>query len=140
MDDPLLWLPVDTLALLEQGGPVLWLILSLSCLMWGLITYLYLQLWTGDRAGSGGRLWLPLIGALVQVLPLLGLLGTVEGMIQVFTVLASHGSGNIRGMAGGISTALVTTMAGLMTSISGFYFVNDLRFRFPGALDPAEEA
>ena len=64
--------------------------------------------------------------ALIAILPLLGLLGTVSGMIKVFDVITVFGTGNTRGMASGISEALVTTMAGLFTALSGLYFVTDL--------------
>lgn len=67
--------------------------------------------------------------ALVAILPLLGLLGTVSGMIKVFEVITVFGTGNTRGMASGISEALVTTMAGLFTALSGLYFVSDLERR-----------
>lgn len=67
--------------------------------------------------------------ALVAILPLLGLLGTVSGMIKVFDVITVFGTGNTRGMAAGISEALVTTMAGLFTALSGLYFVSDLERR-----------
>ena len=67
--------------------------------------------------------------ALIAILPLLGLLGTVSGMIKVFEVITIFGSGNTRGMASGISEALVTTMAGLFTALSGLYFVSDLERR-----------
>ncbi|MFQ5580350.1 MAG: MotA/TolQ/ExbB proton channel family protein [Nitrospiria bacterium] len=70
-----------------------------------------------------------LIKTLCAVLPLLGLLGTVTGMIQTFDVMTRYGTGNVRGMAGGISEALITTMAGLVTAISGLFFSSDLRRR-----------
>ena len=69
------------------------------------------------------------LNALTVILPLLGLLGTVSGMIKVFEVITVFGSGNTRGMASGISEALVTTMAGLFTALSGIYFVSDLESR-----------
>ncbi len=62
------------------------------------------------------------IRTLTTLLPLLGLLGTVTGMIQVFDVLAIFGTGNARGLAQGISQALITTMAGLTAALSGLYF------------------
>lgn len=62
------------------------------------------------------------IRTLTTLLPLLGLLGTVTGMIQVFDVLAIFGTGNARALAQGISQALITTMAGLTTALSGLYF------------------
>ena len=125
------WLPLDALSLLERGGVILLLILLLSLLMWTLIIHSYLQLWL-HRSGIDGDeslLWLPLIVSLVQILPMVGLLGTIEAMIDLFHVIAHHGTGNIRGMAGGISQALITTMAGLVASLSGYYFSSDLQHR-----------
>lgn len=72
---------------------------------------------------------LPALNALTTILPLLGLLGTVSGMIKVFDVITIFGTGNTRGMASGISEALVTTMAGLFTALSGLYFVSHLESR-----------
>ncbi len=63
------------------------------------------------------------------VLPLLGLLGTVTGMIAIFDVLNVFGTGNTRGMASGISRALLPTTAGLVTSLAGLYFSSDLNRR-----------
>ena len=72
---------------------------------------------------------LPALNALITILPLLGLHGTVSGMIKVFDVITVFGTDNTRGMAFGISEALVTTMAGLFTALSGLYFVSDLKSR-----------
>lgn len=66
------------------------------------------------------------IHTVTAVLPLLGLLGTVTGMIAIFDVLNVFGNGNTRGMADGISKALLPTTAGLVTSIIGIYFSADL--------------
>ena len=82
----------------------------------------------GDLRAEAKRNMLAL-NALTAILPLLGLLGTVSGMIKVFEVITVFGSGNTRGMASGISEALVTTMAGLFTALSGIYFVSDLESR-----------
>ncbi len=68
-----------------------------------------------------------LIQTLVTVLPLLGLLGTVTGMISTFEVMMVFGTGNARGMSSGISQALITTAAGLVTSLSGLYFSSQLQ-------------
>ncbi len=65
-----------------------------------------------------------LIRVLVAVTPLLGLLGTVTGMTEVFDVMAVTGSSNARLMAGGISKATIPTMAGLVASLSGLIFIN----------------
>ena len=65
--------------------------------------------------------YLTVIGVLAAVAPLLGLLGTVTGMIGTFDILAVFGTGNAKGMAGGISEALITTQTGLLVAIPGLY-------------------
>lgn len=62
---------------------------------------------------------LPLIKTLVAICPLMGLLGTVTGMIEVFDVMAISGSGNARSMASGVSKATIPTMAGMVAALSG---------------------
>lgn len=62
------------------------------------------------------------IKILIAICPMLGLLGTVTGMIQVFDVMAVTGTGNARSMAAGISQATISTMAGMVIAISGLYF------------------
>lgn len=73
--------------------------------------------------------YLMTIRTLIVALPMLGLLGTVDGMIQTFDVMTVFGTGNARGMAGGISVALITTMGGLLTALSGLYFITQLEQR-----------
>jgi biopolymer transport protein ExbB len=65
---------------------------------------------------------LPLIKLLVSLCPLLGLLGTVTGMMEVFDIIAVLGTGNARAMASGISKATIPTMAGMVVAIPGLYF------------------
>ncbi len=65
--------------------------------------------------------YLAIIGVLAAVAPLLGLLGTVIGMICTFDILSIFGTGNAKGMAGGISEALITTQTGLLVAIPGLY-------------------
>ena len=77
------------------------------------------------RAGLERRLW-P-IETMVSTCPLLGLLGTVTGMIEVFDVMAIAGSGNVRGMASGVSKATLPTMAGMVAALSGMLFSVQLR-------------
>ncbi|MEO1078142.1 MAG: MotA/TolQ/ExbB proton channel family protein [Pseudomonadota bacterium] len=60
-----------------------------------------------------------LIGTLIKVCPLLGLLGTVIGMLEVFDALAATGSNNPRSMAAGVSKATVSTLAGMVVAIVG---------------------
>lgn len=69
------------------------------------------------------------IETMMQILPLLGLLGTVVGMIKVFDVMTFFGTGNARLMASGISQATIPTMAGLVAAISGLYIANLLKRR-----------
>jgi biopolymer transport protein ExbB len=65
---------------------------------------------------------IPLIKACVALCPLMGLLGTVTGMIDVFQVMAVNGNSNVRGMAGGVSKATIPTMAGMVAALSGLFF------------------
>lgn len=62
------------------------------------------------------------IKMLVALCPLMGLLGTVSGMIAVFEVMAQTGTGNARLMASGISMATIPTMSGMVAALSGLYF------------------
>jgi len=64
---------------------------------------------------------LAVIGVLAAMAPLMGLLGTVTGMITTFDVLAIFGTGNAKAMAGGISESLITTQTGLIVAIPGLY-------------------
>ncbi|WP_345291252.1 MotA/TolQ/ExbB proton channel family protein [Kangiella marina] len=61
--------------------------------------------------------YLNTLGSIALVAPLLGLLGTVIGMIKVFTVMRVEGVGNADALAGGISEALITTAAGMAVAI-----------------------
>jgi len=138
---------------LQMGGTLLWVILSVSILLWCLIIerFLFFKLsypklrsqWLeswGERNDKASKAalfireatlsqakismtqTLPIIKMLIALCPLLGLLGTVTGMIHVFDVLAITGTGNARAMASGISQATVPTMAGMVIAISGLYF------------------
>ena len=69
---------------------------------------------------------LAIIGVLAAIAPLLGLLGTVLGMITTFDVISVYGTGNAKAMAGGISAALITTQTGLLVAIPGMYMKNFL--------------
>ena len=80
-----------------------------------------------------------IIKALMAVLPLLGLLGTVTGMIKVFDVMAVMGTGNARAMAGGVSQATIPTMAGLVAALSGLYFVTVLDRKARNSVDYVED-
>jgi len=137
----------------RAGGDVLWLILVLTLLLWGLIIERFwffrvrypselsevVNQWDarGDKRSWHAhrvrealisqlevrlRRYVPLVKTIVAVLPLVGLLGTITGMIQVFDVLTVMGTGNPRAMANGVSAATIPTMAGMVTALSGLYF------------------
>lgn len=61
--------------------------------------------------------YLNTLGTIAEVTPLLGLLGTVAGMIEMFTQVQQHGAGDATLLAGGISTALIATAGGLIVAI-----------------------
>ena len=62
------------------------------------------------------------LGTVAAITPMLGLLGTVVGMIDVFTAIMVNGAGNTAELAGGISKALITTAAGLSVAIPAMFF------------------
>ncbi|MEE2733184.1 MAG: MotA/TolQ/ExbB proton channel family protein [Pseudomonadota bacterium] len=70
---------------------------------------------------------LALIQTLVAICPLLGLLGTVTGMIEVFTSMSFFGTGNARNMAAGVSKATIPTMAGMVGALSGLFAITYLK-------------
>jgi biopolymer transport protein ExbB len=71
----------------------------------------------------------PILQVLVPLSPLLGLVGTVSGMLEVFDSMAMRGSADARSMASGVSEAMVCTMTGLAVSITGLYPVHYFRTR-----------
>ena len=66
--------------------------------------------------------FLSTLGSVAAIAPLLGLLGTVVGMIDVFAAIMAHGTGDAAQLAGGISQALLTTAAGLIVAIPAIFF------------------
>ena len=70
---------------------------------------------------------LPMIKTLVALCPLLGLLGTVTGMIEVFNIMAVTGGGDAKAMAGGVSQATIPTMAGMVAALSGVFGMTYIR-------------
>ncbi|MDB9898971.1 MotA/TolQ/ExbB proton channel family protein [Gammaproteobacteria bacterium] len=68
-----------------------------------------------------------LIQGLIALCPLLGLLGTVTGMIEVFDIMAITGTGNARAMASGIARATLPTMTGLFVSIVGLFLLTAIK-------------
>jgi biopolymer transport protein ExbB len=77
-----------------------------------------------SRLNAGMSANLPLMRVLVPLSPLLGLIGTVSGMMEVFDSMALRGSSDARTMASGVSHAMICTMSGLAVSISGLFPVH----------------
>lgn len=73
------------------------------------------------RTAAAEAAWARVI---VALLPLLGLLGTVTGMIESFETLSAAGGSDPGGLTGGISAALLTTLAGLVTALPGVFAVH----------------
>ena len=70
-----------------------------------------------------------LLDGLIGMCPMLGLLGTVYGMIEVFEVLSFLGTGNPRAMSSGVAKATIPTMASMVITLFGLYFRQDLTSR-----------
>jgi len=83
--------------------------------------------------------FLSTLGTIAAVSPLLGLLGTVLGMIEVFTAIMVQGTGNTGVLAGGISQALITTAAGLSVAIPALIFHRALSRRVDELLVSMEQ-
>jgi biopolymer transport protein ExbB len=126
--------------LMALGGPVMWPLLGVSLLLWTLILERYwfflrtLPRFLEQRAPLVRSpaalietaemklaLWrhLRLIKTLSGILPMLGLLGTVTGIIETFDLIRIFGSAETRIVARGVSQALITTLAGLVMGLFG---------------------
>ena len=81
---------------------------------------------------------MPIILTCITLCPLLGLLGTVTGMIQVFDAMATQG-GNARSMAAGVSAATIPTMSGMIASLSGIMGSTFLRRRIDNESELLED-
>lgn len=134
-------------AFFKAGGPVLWALLALTLTLW---TLLLERLWfrwvefprrlrgyQAQPAGAGRQLQradlllalqeaLPLLRTLISLCPLVGLLGTVTGMIHLFDTLALNGTGQPRLMAAGVARATLPTLAGMVIAVSGLLLWNRL--------------
>ncbi len=84
---------------------------------------------TGRQVVHELERYLNTLGTIAAITPLLGLLGTVIGMIKVFFAITEYGVGNPAVLAGGISEALITTAAGLSVAIPSLIFYRYLRGR-----------
>ncbi len=83
--------------------------------------------------------YLSTLGTIAAIAPLLGLLGTVVGMIRVFSQIMLHGTGNAGLLAGGISEALITTAAGLSVAIPTLVMHRYLQRRIDSAVVTMEQ-
>jgi biopolymer transport protein ExbB len=83
--------------------------------------------------------YLLIIKTMVAICPLLGLMGTVTGMIEVFDVMAISGSGNARSMASGVSKATIPTMAGMVGALSGVFLVTVLNQKVSREVEDLED-
>lgn len=81
---------------------------------------------------------MPIVLTCITLCPLLGLLGTVTGMIQVFDAMATQG-GNARSMAAGVSAATIPTMSGMIASLSGIMGSTFLRRRIDNESELLED-
>ncbi|PIE71347.1 MAG: biopolymer transporter ExbB [Deltaproteobacteria bacterium] len=140
---------------LDKGGITLYAIFLMAIFMWILIIerylYIYLFSWRTEQrlisewdACCGFRdaanireyfqyelkhalvAWIDVIKVLVTLSPLLGLFGTVYGMIEMFDVIAENGTGDARAMASGISVATLSTMSGMAVAITGLFFQHQI--------------
>lgn len=136
---------------LQAGGWVLYVILCLCILLWTLLLERFWfkvfsyprmrkQQLGGVNTATPSWLWqsmrcdlelalmqqMPMIKTLIAICPLVGLLGTVTGMIQVFDALALNGTGNPRLMAAGVARATLPTLAGMAVAVSGLLLFNRL--------------
>ena len=139
-------------AFLDQGGAVLYAIACAAFVLWFLIfeRLLYIRFRADQDLTALSEVWiehlhnedaarireslqsafahkllftLPLIQTLVRITPLLGLFGTVYGMIEIFDVIAQLGTGDARALADGISMATLPTMTGMAVAIVGLFLL-----------------
>lgn len=148
----------------DKGGVVVWLLLLVCFVMWILIAerfWFYLvelpsilnqsedvveadqrNGWIAEKIRDA---WLSranlqiyrnlsIIKTLVALCPMIGLLGTVLGMIHVFDVMAIMGTSDARAMASAIYSATIPTLVGLVVALPGFFIVSRLRQRASDAM------
>jgi len=140
----------------DRGGSVLYIVFIIAFFLWGLLIdrfiFLYfsfksykenilqniqnntydskfkdeIQTYIVDDMRLKANDGLDFIKTLIIVCPLVGLLGTVTGMIEVFDVMAIIGNGEVKSMADGVSMATIPTMAGMVIALSGILFEKKL--------------
>jgi biopolymer transport protein ExbB len=140
----------------DRGGSVLYIVFIIAFFLWGLLIdrfiFLYfsfkshkqnilktmkessfdpkfkdeIQTYIVDDIRLKANDGLDFIKTLIIICPLVGLLGTVTGMIEVFDVMAIMGNGDVKSMADGVSMATIPTMAGMVIALSGILFEKKL--------------
>jgi biopolymer transport protein ExbB len=80
------------------------------------------------------------LDALVAISPLMGLFGTVYGMLGVFDIMAIEGTSNARAMAGGVAKATIPTMAGMIAALSGVFFTTYFRHKSTTETEKLEDS
>lgn len=133
----------------DKGGFVLYLVFGIAIFLWTLLVDRYIYVYYGYKKHKRKLLedlsnqdfdkkfineiksylvanlsiklktGLNFIKTLIIVCPLVGLLGTVTGMIEVFDVMAIAGTSDVKSMANGVSMATIPTMAGMVVALSG---------------------
>ena len=98
----------------RQGGPVMWPILALSVIGLAILIWKAMEFRAGRRDGRG----LGIVSTIITAEPMLGILGTVTGIIQTFNQLnGADGVANPRAATAGIGEALITTAGGLIAAL-----------------------
>ena len=141
--------------LMQTGGPVMWPLLGVSLLLWTLlferIWFLYYRfplLWTSmPPTGQDPIVRLTVLSdmklelrrslrpirTLTGILPMLGLLGTVTGIVETFDLIRLFGSADASIIARGVSQALITTLSGLVMGLFGLAIGHQLARRVRAA-------
>ncbi|MGR8931021.1 MAG: MotA/TolQ/ExbB proton channel family protein [Gammaproteobacteria bacterium] len=147
----LIWGEQQGSNLMEMGGPIMWPLLAVSLWLWTLVLerYWFIQFrlpWLVKHNElfhnlsnpttvefTEARLaiyrYLNLIKTLSGILPMLGLLGTVTGIVETFDLIRIFGNAETRIVARGVSQALITTLAGLVLGLFGLTASHDLNLR-----------
>lgn len=119
-------------------NPIVWLILALALVCYSSMLQLFTlptsELSTQEKAAS----WLASLPNLLAALPLLGLLGTIIGLLQTFSELALGGVNLQQLLSGGIADAMLTTQIGLVTVIPGWLMLAALKRKWQQVLDYAQ--
>ena len=120
----------DFLLFTYAGNPVVWAIIALALFCYVLQFNMLLS--PVDAAWrQRSSIWLKVLPVLLGVLPLLGLFGTIAGLLDTFQALARVGSLDQQALlSSGIADALITTQLGLLTVIPGLLLQARLRYRY----------